>query len=250
MTAPALLTSEPKPTGPVARRNHQTVVPLRWWTPPLYSIGRVMARFIWTQTIVAGVLRKEAAERSGGYILAPTHLSHLEPFIFGALIDRYIDWMSRIEFYGRWWSSAFLYAVGAFPVRRFGVPITAIRTAIDRAASGRVVGVFPEGGVAVGQQSLCRGGKAKRGLCLIAYRSNVPVLPCVALGTHTLNRVGPWLPFRRARLWIAFGEPIWPDLSLAPRPARHQMAERLERAYVALYQELLATYRLDDASIP
>lgn len=250
MTAPALLTTEPKPAALLARRSHRTVVPLRWWTPPLYSLGRIMARFVWMQTIVARVLRKDAAERSGGYILAPTHLSHLEPFIFGALMQRYIDWMSRIEFFGPWWSRLFLYAIGAFPVRRFGVPVSAVRTAIDRASSGRIVGIFPEGGVAVGQQSLCRGGKAKRGLCLIAYRSNVPVLPCVALGTHTLNRVGPWLPFRRARLWIAFGEPIWPDLSLPPRAARERLAEQLEQAYVSLYQELLATYQLDDATIP
>ena len=64
-------------------------------------------------------------KREGGYILAPTHISHLEPFILSVIVKRKIDWMARVEFF-RWrlfrWC---LYRFDAFPVNRFGVPVSA-----------------------------------------------------------------------------------------------------------------------------
>jgi 1-acyl-sn-glycerol-3-phosphate acyltransferase len=223
---------------------------LRWWNPILYVLYRFLGRCIAFCTLRSSILRANTAERPGGYLLACTHLSHLEPFIVGILIDRHIDMMSRIEFYGRWWSWMFLTSMGAFPVNRQGVPVSSIRSAISRAAAGRVVGIFPEGGVTCGSDSVCRGGTIKRGVCLIAYRADVPIVPCVVLGTNKLNCVGPWLPFRRARVWIAFGEPIWPDKTLSPRPARQRMAERLEHACVNLCRELTEEHGLADDVVP
>ena len=119
------------------------------------------------------------AERTGGYILAVSHISHLEPFIATSLVKRKIDWMARVEFY-RWRIfRPFLRAFDTFPVNRFGVPVSSIRTAINRAKSGRVVGIFPEGGVVQGKDSACRGGPIKRGACLVAMRANVPIVPPV-----------------------------------------------------------------------
>ncbi len=198
---------------------HRQQAQLRWWSPVVYFIFQATGRLILFLTVRAKVTGRQIPEREGGYLLACTHLSHLEPFIIGLMVDRHVDFMARIEFYGRWWSWTFLNLIGAFPVNRQGVPVSTIRTAIRRAVAGRVVGIFPEGGVASGLNSVCRGAKIKRGVCLIAYRANVPIIPCVALGTGCLNTVGPWLPFRRARVWIAFGEPIWSDQTLLPRPA-------------------------------
>jgi 1-acyl-sn-glycerol-3-phosphate acyltransferase len=225
-------------------------LPRRWWMPIVYVGFRFVARCIRFCTLRAGILRPEAAERAGGYVLACSHLSHIEPFIVGALIQRQVDWMSRIEFYRRWWSALFLKLIGAFPVNRQGIPVTALRTAIERAEAGRVIGMFPEGGVVSGADSVCRGGKIKRGVCFIAYRANVPAVPCVVIGTDKLNAIGPWLPFRRARVWLAFGEPVWADRTLRPKVARQKMAEELERIYVALYRELLSTFGLDERPVP
>ena len=219
-------------------------------TPTIYRIGRAVLRAVRFQTLRIKTLRLEITDRPGGYVLAPTHISHLEPFILTMAMNRHVDWMARIEFYGRWWTTVFLNRAGAFPVRRQGVPVSTIRTAIHRLQSGRVVGIFPEGGVAVGIDSLCRGAPMKRGACLVAYRSNVPVVPCVVIGTHRLNEVGPWIPFRRARLWIAFGEPVWPDRTLKPRAARASMASILELTYQSLYREMGVTFGLDERSIP
>lgn len=198
----------------------------------------------------AEVVRPEAAERAGGYVLAPTHLSHLEPFCLGILIKRKVDWMARLEFFRRKWAAAILYGTDAFPVNRFGVPVRAIRTAIARAKAGRVVGIFPEGGVAVGASSVCRGGPMKKGAFLVAHRAGVPVLPCVVLGTHRLNELGPWLPFKNAYIWVIYGRPIEPSLNASPKAAREQLAAEWQAQVMELYAELRERYGIRDRDIP
>jgi 1-acyl-sn-glycerol-3-phosphate acyltransferase len=209
-----------------------------------YEVGNFFSRWIYALSIKGEVVRPNLAERPGGYILACTHISHLEPFIVSAIVRRrQIDWMARIEFY-RWrvfgW---FLDRFDAFPVNRFGVPVSAVRTAIARARAGRVVGIFPEGGVVMGAESACRGGVIKRGACLVSMRAGVPIVPCVLLGTHELTKVEPWLPFRRAKLWIAFGDPIQPVRDAPTHKAgRAAMAQQLSDAFRSLYRELCTRY--------
>jgi 1-acyl-sn-glycerol-3-phosphate acyltransferase len=212
-----------------------------------YHVGNFFSKWVYALSIRGDVVRPQLPERPGGYVLACTHISHLEPFIVSAIVRRKIDWMARIEFY-RWrLFSWFLYRFDAFPVNRFGVPVSAIRTAIARARAGRVVGIFPEGGVAMGADSACRGGAIKRGACLVSMRADVPIVPCVLLGTHTLNWIEPWLPFRRARLWIAFGEPIEPVRDAPTHKAgRAVMAEQLSAAFRSLYAELCERYDIPE----
>lgn len=215
-----------------------------------YTVGKFFSRWIYALSIHGKVVRLEIPEQPGGYLLACSHISHLEPFIISSVMHRRVDWMARIEFYRlgvfRW----FLNRFDAFPVNRFGVPVSAIRTAINRAVAGRVVGIFPEGGVAIGQDSVCRGGPLKRGVCLIAMRARVPVIPCVILGTHELTKIDPWLPFRRAQLWIAFGDPIPPPDLATHKAGREQMARELSDAFCSLYRELLVRYQLTDEMTP
>ena len=201
-------------------------------------------------TMNVEVVRPEAAEREGGYVLACTHLSHLDPICMGILIRRKIDWMARLEFFRRRLIAGYLWSIDAFPVNRFGITARAIRTAIARTRCGRVVGIFPEGGVVNGAASVCRGGPIKKGACVIAQRAGVPIIPCVILGTHRLNEPLPWIPYRRARLWVAFGSPVEPRPDLHRRYARHEMAERLGREFSSLYEELRARYGIADEDIP
>ncbi len=192
----------------------------------------------------------ERARRPGGWLLACSHVSHLDPFCIGSQLTRKIDWMARIEFYRRRCTRALLGAVHAFPVNRQGVPVKAIKTALERLKAGEVVGVFPEGEIKSGQESVLRGAKIKRGVCLLAARANCPVLPCVILGTEKLNAVGPWLPARRGRLWIACGDFIEPVHGPDKHAARAEMAARIEQALTELYARLKREYALDDSILP
>lgn len=192
----------------------------------------------------------ESLDRPGAWLLACSHVSHLDPFCIGSQMSRKVGWMARIEFYRRCWTRALLSAVHAFPVNRQGVPVQAIKTALKRLQSGEIVGVFPEGEIKSGQESVLRGAKIKRGVCLLAARANCPVLPCVVLGTDKLNEIGPWLPMRRGRLWIACGEFIEPVQGPNKHAARAEMAARIEKALVELYARLRREYGLEDSILP
>jgi 1-acyl-sn-glycerol-3-phosphate acyltransferase len=186
--------------------------------------------------------------QAGGYVLALTHLGNLDPFCSCVLVRRPIRWMTRREYF-RVPFGWLLRRLGAFAVNRQGVPVSAIRRAISIARDGGVVGICPEGGRTTGRSAAFRGGRIKRGVCSVAIRSGVPVVPCVMLGTPQLNRVGPWLPAKRARLWVAYGEPLSPPAGKSTRATRNALRDELSAAYVRLYQELRNRFDLEDAAV-
>jgi len=212
----------------------------------IYSAGKFISRFIHFCCIKSVVIHQERFEVPGGFVLACSHLSHLEPFVVGTLVDRKIDFMVRIEFFRYHLIARAICALDGFPVNRRGSSISAIRTAITRVRAGRIVGIFPEGGVAHGKDSVLRGGPIKKGACVVAYRTRAPVLPVAVVGTDTLNRVAPWLPFRRGRVWIIFGRMIRPHLDRPRKIAREMMAVELQAEFQKIYAELLASCCIDD----
>ena len=217
-----------------------------------YRLATLAGRFAFVQTIRLKVLRPEMIDRDGPLLIACTHLSHIDPFLLSIVTrKRQIDWMARIEFWKHRVGGRFMESMDAIPVRRFGVAASAIRTAIERLKRGRIVGVCPEGGVAQGTRSVMRGGEMKKGVCLISYRSGVPILPCIMLGTDKLNRVGPWIPpLRQAvdRLW--FAADLSADGHAQPSRARELMAAELSREYQAIYKEVKEAFGLTEADVP
>jgi 1-acyl-sn-glycerol-3-phosphate acyltransferase len=197
------------------------------------------------------VLDADRVDRRGGFILACTHLSNLEPFVVSSILTRRVRWMARAEFYRRWWSAAALRCGGAFCVDRFGNAIPAVRKAVALARAGEVVGIFPEGGVAQGVRSVMRGAPFKHGACTAAVATRLPIVPVVVLGTHDLNRVEPWLPFRRGRVWVAFGREVLPPGQRKSRRAdRLEMASRLQSEFVRTYNDLLERTGQRDSDVP
>lgn len=216
-----------------------------------YHICKASVRFISIQTLRQTVLDRYQTDRRGGFLLACTHLSHLEPLIVSGIVRRQVRWMARIEFYRRWWAAAILNLGGVFPVDRFGNSLPAVRKAERLIAHGECVGMFPEGGVAKGDQSVMRGAPFKQGVCTISIQTRAPVVPVVVLGTQHLTRVTPWLPFRRGQIYCAFGSEVLPPPRSASRRAdRSEMSVRLGAEFVRTYHSLLSHSGLRDEDIP
>jgi 1-acyl-sn-glycerol-3-phosphate acyltransferase len=234
------------PPNPPATRVHES-----WFSRRVYNGCWWLGRWIWFGTFDLKELHRERLDLPGGYVVACTHLSHLEPFLLGIYYRRTINWITRIEFYQHRWMIWFLSRFGAIPVRRQGVSASGVRTAIERVGNGMVIAIAPEGGVATGGRSVCRGGAIKGGAALIACRTGKPVVPVVMLGTHVLQRVGPWLPFRRAKLWIAVGEPVYPPPPTHPRKAAYaEMTGRVSASFRSAYRELVDRFGLDEGQFP
>lgn len=199
------------------------------------------------------MVNRAAADREGPFLLAVTHLSHLEPLMVGCRVRRQVRWMSRVEFYRPWWGSLMLRMGGAFPVDRYGWSYPAMRRAERLLREGEIVGIFPEGGVTQGQQSVMRGAPVRAGVCTLAIQTGVPIVPVVVLGTDRLNRVSPWLPFRRGRLWMAFGDDVLPPARGADtsrKRLRLALHDELVRAFGSTYRGLLTSGGLTDAHVP
>src|SRR6266498_3279393 len=142
------------------------------------------------------VLRCGNSNRAGGFLLASNHISHFDPFILSSVVRRKIDWMAMAEFFPNPLFGSFLRAVDAFPADRHRADRKTIRTAIERLKQGRIVGVFPEGGIRDGARSLLEGAPLRPGASTLAHIAQVPIVPCVILGSDRFYSKNQCLPFR------------------------------------------------------
>lgn len=147
---------------------------------------------------------------SGGFILASNHISHFDPPLLAVHLPRPIDWLAMSELYSKSWSARFFRSVNAIPIQRGAPDRAAIREAVSRLKAGRVVGIFPEGGIRDGEASLLAGRPPLRGAALLARLSGAPVIPCAIVGSDRLYNRKHWRPGHRAPVWIATGHPLPP----------------------------------------
>src|SRR2546421_11415463 len=178
------------------------------------------------------------ANRVGGFLLASNHISHFDPPIISSVARRKIDWMAMAEFFPVPGLGHFLRAVDAFPAARDRADRKTIRTAIERLKSGRIVGVFPEGGIRDGARSLLEGAPLRAGASTLAHMAGVPIVPCVILGSDRLYAKRNWLPLRRTPIWIGFGQPISHFPELEKSKARERIETELTTAFQKIYAEL------------
>jgi 1-acyl-sn-glycerol-3-phosphate acyltransferase len=196
------------------------------------------------------VLGSENVNRTGGFLLAANHISHFDPFVISSVVRRKIDWMAMAEFFRFTVVRFLLRAVDAFPADRDRADRKTIRTAIERLKDGRVVGLFPEGGIRDGARSLLEGAPLRPGASTLAHIAGVPILPCVILGSDRLYSTKRWLPLRRTPIWIAFGNPISHSPDLERSQARERIESELTSAFKNLYAELQQIFRLTTDDLP
>lgn len=196
------------------------------------------------------VIGWEKTNRDGGFLLAGNHISHFDPFIISSVVRRKIDWMAMAEFFPLPVLGFLLRAVDAFPVDRDRADRKTIRTAIERLKQGRILGLFPEGGIRDGARSLLEGAPLRAGASTLAHIAGVPILPCVIVGSDRLYSKKSWLPLRRTPIWIAFGDPISDFPGLAKSDARECIERDLTTAFKNLYLELRQTFRLSPDDLP
>jgi 1-acyl-sn-glycerol-3-phosphate acyltransferase len=196
------------------------------------------------------VLRRENANHAGGFLLTANHISHFDPFIISSVVRRKIDWMTMAEFFRIPFLGFLLRAVDAFPADRHRADRATIRTAIERLKNGRIVGLFPEGGIRDGTHSLLEGAPLRPGAATLAHIAKVPIVPCVIVGSDRLYSKKRWLPLRRTPIWIAFGNPIphFPDLEKSA--ARACIERELARVFKLLYAELREKFSLKPDDLP
>ena len=195
-----------------------------------YRAGQLLVRSLLGCVTRVRVIRRENTNRAGGFLLAANHISHFDPFIISSVIGRKIDWMTMAEFFRPPALGFLLRAIDAFPAERDRANRKTIRTAIERLKEGRIVGLFPEGGIRDGARSLLEGAPLRPGASTLAHIAGIPILPCVIVGSDRLYSTKHWLPLRRTPIWIAFGDPI----SHLPALEKSEARTRIEFAIITM----------------
>ncbi|MFY9233005.1 MAG: lysophospholipid acyltransferase family protein [Fimbriimonadaceae bacterium] len=117
--------------------------------------------------------------RNGPLVIAPNHVSNLDPPVIACSIPRRITFMSKREFFKGVFGKL-IASLGSFPVQRGEGDTEAIRTAIKLLEQGNAVLIFPEGTRGDGRTIL----PFNKGIAMLASRTGAPVLPVGIVGNQ------------------------------------------------------------------
>jgi 1-acyl-sn-glycerol-3-phosphate acyltransferase len=182
---------------------------------------------------------------AGPWILACNHLSHFDPPLIAGAFSRPIDFLAMRELFQPAWFGALMRKCHVISVGRDEVDTAAFKTVLKRLQSGRIVGVFPEGGLRAGATSVLEGARIKEGISLLAAQSGCSVRPAVIVGSDQLYVARNWL--RRPRVVVAVGEPI---PALSKKESRKEWVEKLASEMRKLYAEVRERHRLEEVVLP
>lgn len=162
----------------------------------------------------------------GAYVLAANHTSFIDPIVLGASVRRRVVFlMTEVVWRSR--------AMGWFFRWNRTIPLStrsgnrdALRTARSVLQQGRVIGIFPEGGLSRDGLPLL----GSPGAVSLVLNENLPIVPVGIRGAGEAFPPGARWP-RPRRITVSFGEPILPAhldaLGAGDRRARLQAATRL-----------------------
>jgi 1-acyl-sn-glycerol-3-phosphate acyltransferase len=162
--------------------------------------------------------------KCGPAILYTNHTCSADPAFLDAGCVRPLSFILAEEYYNITWLRWLFDYLGCVTAKRDGRDVTAARQALRRLEQGRVLCLFPEGGLSNAGRQRLRPGKV--GLAWLALRSGAPVFPGLIVGgPQTGDLLPAWLsPFGRAR--VIFGPAV--DLSaFRDRPLSRKVLEEV-----------------------
>lgn len=169
----------------------------------------------------------------GPFIIAANHASLMDPVVLQAAVKRRLHFLMTSDYYFKPVLNRYARIMRAIPVMEERFNREAIRAALEVLASGRPIGVFPQGEL----RAEGRIGQGMRGTALLAEKSGAPLYPVKLRGTGRALPVGARF-IRPAAVEVQIGRPInVGDLQKETRTSRHgrlqtitaELMERIQR---------------------
>jgi 1-acyl-sn-glycerol-3-phosphate acyltransferase len=192
---------------------------------PLYGISHYIigvAHGMFFRGEIAGL---ENVPRTGAYLVAANHASHLDPPFIGGNIPRQMAFFARKTLWKPGLPSRWLDRVGAIPVDRDGgSDLKAIKRVLATLAEGKALVLFPEGTRSPDGELQ----PAKAGVGMIACKTGVPVVPVRIFNSHlAFGRGGGIAP--GTPVHIVYGAPIPASVYDVPSDGKDRYQRASER---------------------
>ena len=167
--------------------------------------------------------------KTGPLIIAPNHTSFLDPLIAGFAVPRPLNFMARNSLFRNRIFGNILRSMNAFPLKREGVDVGAMRLAIDKLCHDKAVLIFPEGTRSKDGNL----GTPRAGIGLLAASSGANILPCYIKGSREALPKGAIFP-RFKKITVYVGKPLKIDKNKSEKEYYMQIAEDTMAAIRAL----------------
>jgi len=171
------------------------------------------------------VVGLEKLPRTGGFIIAANHASHLDPPLIGGQVQRQMTIFARKTLwkpgFGAWWMDT----VGCIPVDRDGgSDIQAMKRVLKALAEDRILMLFPEGTRSPNGQLQT----PKSGVGFMSCKTQATVVPARIFGSFdAFGRNGP-LRLGKA-VDVVFGDPLSPADYDDPKAGKERYQKASER---------------------
>ena len=192
------------PSGPSEELRLASILPDHardWplWTRVLHFLIRAYCRLMFRLRSV-----RSTVPDSGPAILVANHHAGPDPLFLIATNRRIISFLIALEYYRVPSLTWLLARVGCVPVDRRRVTAATLRGMRERLEAGRLVGVFPEGGIHPPEKR----PRPKPGAALLALETGAPVIPARISGIRQLPGKDLWTFLRPRRVRLRYGSPV------------------------------------------
>jgi 1-acyl-sn-glycerol-3-phosphate acyltransferase len=202
---------------------------------PIYGVCHYALRVMFDMFFRGEVVGHENLPKSGAFLIAANHASHLDPPLIGSHVPRQMCFFARKTLWSGRMASWWLDAVGTIPVDRDGgQDVGALKRVLRALAEGKVMILFPEG-------TRSMDGKLqtpKPGVGFIVCKTQVPVVPARIFGSFEAFGKGDKVPHLGSPVTVVFGKPIPASVYDDPKAGkeRYQVASARIMAEIAKLQ--------------
>lgn len=207
----------------------------------LLLVGRLIGKIIFDLTIEGA---ENVPKPREPLIVISNHFSWFDAPLLTLALPFQPAFLVATESQRKWWVRTFIFLFHGIPIWRGQVDRQAFRHALEALDEGKVLGIFPEGGINPELQELIARGqiipelrgnmsridgklvRARSGTALIAVMSKVRILPVGLIGTERV--LDNLRQFRRTPITIRIGPPFGPldiETSLTGRERRRRLDE-------------------------
>jgi 1-acyl-sn-glycerol-3-phosphate acyltransferase len=185
----------------------------------LYAVCRFIAVGLSRLFFPGPVIGRENLPRSGGYVIAPLHRSHLDFLVVARISRRRFRYLAKAEVWRFKRLGRFIERLGALPVHRESTDRDSFNRSLAVLLGGEPLMVFPEGTRRDGPLV----GELREGAAYLALRAGVPLVPIGLAGTDRALSRRRHIP-RPSRVVVVIGPVV-------TRPAG-SVGNRVPRALV------------------